>query len=351
MAAARIVKLTELLEDPNNPRKVFGDLGELVSSIKTHGVIEPILVRETPKGLMIVAGGRRFRAAREARRKEVPVLVKDLTPAEALELQLVENVQREDLHPMEEAEAYGRLVSEFGYPVDKVAERVGKTPSVVYARLKLLDLVPAARKVFVSGDLLASTALLVARLKGERLQLAALSLVSQRNRWGDLMQAREAEAVIRRLKAQEEAVTRREATRVSGERAVKATIRRIRSYAMGRIVENVEHRQELAPQDLRLVLAALTADGAPQGLLERREVKDAKQLTARAQKMSGAELRGLLVETALTSWVDEEAEDAHHRLKAAVKAFGLEFAELEKTVRQLQAKEAQAAEAEALFKK
>jgi ParB/RepB/Spo0J family partition protein len=347
----RDVKLSELREDPNNPRKSFGDLAELIANVKEHGVLEPLLVRPGDDGLVIVAGARRYRAAKAAKLGEVPVRIQDLTAEEALEIQLIENVQREDLHPMEEAEAYGRLRDEFGYPVEKVAERVSKTASTVYARMKLLDLIPEARKAFVEGHMVADVAVLVARRKGDRLQKAALGLVTVKNRWGDRPTVREAAAELKRLDASEEAATRRAGSAAAGERAVRTMIRRVRSYAMGRIVEAVERRQDLQPNDLRLVVAAMTSGGAPEAVLERRGLETGKQLTARAQKMSSAELRGLLVETALTAWVDEEADDANHRLKATCKAYGLDYRDIERTVRELQAKEAQKAEAEALFRK
>lgn len=347
----RDVKLSELLEDPNNPRKSFGDLSELTGNVKEHGVLEPLLVRDTPKGLMIVAGARRYRAAKAARLVEVPVRVQALTDAEALEIQLIENVQREDLHPMEEAEGYGRLRDDFGYPPAKIAEQVGRTEAIIYGRMKLLELIPEARKAFLEGHLIADVAVMVARRKGDRLQKAALALVTVKNRWGDRMPAREAAAALKRLDASEESATRRAGSTAAGEKAVRTMIRRIRTYAMSRIVEAVERRQDLQPNDLRLVLAAITADGAPEALLERRGLQNGKQLAARAQKMGGAELRGLLVETALTQWVDEEADDANHRLKATCKAFSLDYRDLERTVRDLQAKEAQVSEAEALFRK
>lgn len=353
MADTKSVKISELRDSPFNARKKLGDLTDLTGSIRRKSVLQNLVARKIPgvEGFELITGHRRKAAAKAAGLKEVPVKVVEATDAEAQEIQLIENLQREDLNPMEEAEAFDRLQKEFGYSVEKLAEATSVNPSSIYARLKLLDLVPAGRKALAEEHMLPSVALRVARFKGERLQHAALSIVTVKNRWGDLMPDREAAARLKALEKSEESVQRREATKAAGERAVREMIRRVRTYAMSRIVEAVERRQDLQPHDLRLVIAALTEGGAPEAVLERRGVKSSKHLTAQAQKMGGAELRGLLVETALTTWVDEEADDAHHRLKATCKAFGLEYRDLERTVRELQAKEDQKAEAEKLFEK
>lgn len=353
MATTKTIKLSELKDSPFNPRRSLGDLGEMTASIKKRGVLQNLVVRKSPDGdgYETISGHRRKAAAKKAGLKEVPALVVDASDTEVQELQIIENLEREDLNPMEEAEAYGRLQNEFGYPVEKIAEAVERTPAVIYARLKLLELLPAGRKALTDGDLTPSTALLVARFKGERMQAAALSLVAVRNRWGDPMQAREAAAKLKQLQASEDAAVRRENTRAASERTLKMMHRRIRGYALGRIVEVIERRQDLQPNDLRMVIAAITDGGVPEALLERRGYETPKQLISAAQKMSGAELRGLLVEAALTSWVDEDADDAHHRLKATCKAFSLDFRDIERTVRELQLKEEQKAEADSLFKK
>lgn len=353
MADTKQIKISELRDSPFNARRKLGDLAELTASIKKHGVLQNLIGRKVQgkDGIELITGHRRKAGAKAAGVRELPVRVVEATDSEAREIQLIENLQRENLDAMEEAEAYGELQNLLGYTVEKIAEATGTKESTIYARLKLLDLLPPGRKALSEGHLNASLALRVARFKGERMQNAALAIVSVRNRWGDLMPDREASAKLKQLEASESAATARTASKASGERMLRNTIRRIRSYAMTRIVEAVERKQELQPHDLRIVVAALTADGAPEGLLERRGVENVKQLTARAQKMSGAELRALLVETALTSWVDEEADDANHRLKATVKAFGLDYRDLEQTVRELQLKEEQKAQAEGLFKK
>ena len=125
------VKLTKLEPDPEQPRKDFGEdeINELADSIKTHGVFQPLIVQKKERGYMIVAGERRWRAAKIAGLHEVPVIVKELTEQEKFEIQLLENLQRQKLNPIEEGQAYRRLISEYGLKQDELGERIGKLPS------------------------------------------------------------------------------------------------------------------------------------------------------------------------------------------------------------------------------
>ena len=129
---------------PAQPRKSFDDarLEELAASIRTHGVVEPILVRRQGQRYRIVAGERRWRAAQRAGLKEIPALIREATDAEAFELALVENIQRSDLNAVEEAEAYQALVAEHGLTQEQLAARVGKERSSIANALRLLKLPP-----------------------------------------------------------------------------------------------------------------------------------------------------------------------------------------------------------------
>jgi len=140
------------------PRQHFDEeaLEELSASIREHGLIEPLVVRRAQPGAdryEIIAGERRWRAAQRAGLKDVLVVVKDVSPKEAFELALVENVQREDLNPIELAEAYERLLEEHGYTAETLAERVGKNRSTVANSLRLLKLPERIRSMVTSGDL------------------------------------------------------------------------------------------------------------------------------------------------------------------------------------------------------
>ncbi len=138
----RQLPITALTPLPGQPRRFFDEaaLDELAESIAARGVIQPIVVRPHGKGYQIVAGERRWRAAQRARLHEVPVVVRDLTDAETMEIALVENIQRRDLTAIEEAEGYRRLIDEFGHTQDVLAHLVGKSRSHVTNLLRLLDL-------------------------------------------------------------------------------------------------------------------------------------------------------------------------------------------------------------------
>jgi len=137
------------------PRQHFSkeDLEELSNSIKAQGIIQPLLVRQSDDGYELVAGERRLRAARKAGLDQVPVVIKSVTDAQMLEMSLVENIQREDLNPMEEAEAYHRLITEFKLTQDQAAGRVGKSRSAVANFLRLRNLPQQIKGSIVDGTL------------------------------------------------------------------------------------------------------------------------------------------------------------------------------------------------------
>lgn len=141
---------------PDQPRKRFADaeLEELAQSIRAHGIIQPLIVRaRSDGGFLLIAGERRWRAAQRAGLQQVPVVVQDISPKESFERALVENLQRSDLNPIEEAEAYARLVSEYGHTQEQIAERVGKERSTVANSLRLLKLPPSVREKVEEGTL------------------------------------------------------------------------------------------------------------------------------------------------------------------------------------------------------
>lgn len=156
-ASTGIVRIAveHIVRDPSQPRKTFDEakLRELAESIRTQGVIQPVLVRRDGSEYRLIAGERRWRAAQLAGLHEVPALVRDVTPAEAFELALVENLQRTDLNPLEEAEGYRRLVQEFGLTQDQVGERVGRDRTSVANALRLLQLPDAVKELLASGAL------------------------------------------------------------------------------------------------------------------------------------------------------------------------------------------------------
>jgi ParB family chromosome partitioning protein len=153
------VPIEEVFPSPGQPRKRFDDQGldELAASIRAHGIIQPLIVRVRPEadggGFLLIAGERRWRAAQRAGLREVRVVVQDVDSTEAFEQALVENLQRADLNPIEEAGAYNRLVNEQGYTQEQVAARVGKERSTIANSLRLLRLPPSVREMVEDGRL------------------------------------------------------------------------------------------------------------------------------------------------------------------------------------------------------
>ncbi len=176
-------------------------IGELAESIRAVGVLQPILTRRSQANgrqdvFEIVAGERRFLAAKKAGVADIPATVRDLSDEQVLEVQLIENLQREGLHELEEAEGYEELMKLKKISADAVADMVGKSRSYVFKRTKLLALCPEARKAFYAGELDASKALLIARIGHHDTQRQALKDISE-NRFGDgAMTFREAQEHI-----------------------------------------------------------------------------------------------------------------------------------------------------------
>lgn len=156
---------------------------ELAQSIAVNGVLQPILVRVAPTATEliryeIIAGERRYLAADRAGLAHIPCIVRDLSDSQVLEAQLVENLQREGLHALEEAEGYRELLDlNKTLTAETLGEKIGRSRSYVYARLKLLDLIPAAREAMASGELDATKGLILARIRGEKMQARALKLI------------------------------------------------------------------------------------------------------------------------------------------------------------------------------
>ena len=147
------IDLDRITPNPRQPRTAMDEaaLAELADSIREHGILQPLIVTHAGSGYTLVAGERRWRAARAAGLRTVPALVKDTTPRQLLELALVENIQRQELNPLEEASAYQQLVEEHSLKQDEVAHRVGKSRSAVANSLRLLKLPPEAKLALAEG--------------------------------------------------------------------------------------------------------------------------------------------------------------------------------------------------------
>lgn len=147
------LKVSELEPNRDQPRKAFDEvqLEELADSIRKYGVLQPLLVQKKKDNYEIIAGERRWRAAKLAGLKTVPVVIREYSPQQAMEIALIENVQREDLNPIEEALAYQRLMQEFSLKQEEIAERVSKNRTTITNSMRLLNLTPEVQKMLVEG--------------------------------------------------------------------------------------------------------------------------------------------------------------------------------------------------------
>lgn len=162
------VSLHEIVPNPEQPRRHFDDeaLASLADSIRRHGLLQPLVVRRIAGRYELIAGERRLRAAMRAGLEHVPVLVRDARPEDRLELALIENLQRENLTPLEEAEAYRHLIDEYGLTQEELAERVGKSRPAITNALRLLNLPDAVKAKLDSGELTAGHARAVLAIEG-----------------------------------------------------------------------------------------------------------------------------------------------------------------------------------------
>jgi len=175
-SAYRELPIYKVEPNPDQPRREFDEeeLQALADSISVHGVIQPLTVREMPNGYyQIIAGERRWRAARIANLSDVPVVVIEADDRKAMELALIENLQRQDLNPVEEAMGYQALIEEYGLTQEEAAERVGKSRPAVANTLRLLSLSPEVLEKLKQGLLTAGHARAILTLKSEKKQLEA----------------------------------------------------------------------------------------------------------------------------------------------------------------------------------
>ncbi|WP_425059443.1 Nucleoid occlusion protein [Sporomusa carbonis] len=171
-----------IVPNPFQPRKTFNDdsLNELASSIREFGVIQPLLVRRQGDAYELIAGERRLRASKLAGLTEVPVIVRELDDKEMAELAMIENLQREDLHFLEEAEGYQQLIASFNFTQEELARRVGKNQSTIANKLRLLKLAPEVRQAVVGQSLTERHARALLKLDDTSLQMEVLSGIKER---------------------------------------------------------------------------------------------------------------------------------------------------------------------------
>ena len=201
MVSTSTLNINEIIPNKEQPRKTFDQtaLEELADSIRQHGVLQPLLVRPLPNGAyQLVAGERRWRASRLAELKEVPVIIKELTDTEAMEIAIIENLQREDLNPIEEAEGLQTLIDNCGFTQEEVATSVGKSRPAITNALRLLKLPEDVREMTKKGEISAGHARALLSFDNQALmQEVAAKIVS------DKLTVRDVEKLAKRPKTAE----------------------------------------------------------------------------------------------------------------------------------------------------
>ncbi|MDF2875674.1 MAG: spo0J, partial [Sporomusa sp.] len=192
------ITIKDIVPNPHQPRQEFDEeaLAELAQSIKQHGVIQPVIVRKTLSGYELVAGERRWRASQLAGLKQIPAVVRDYTDAEMMEIALIENLQRQNLNPIEEAMAFRRLMEEFGLTQEEVAQKIGRSRSMIANIVRLLNLQPEIRDFVSRGTLSMGQARPLLALEIPELQLEAAKQIVEED-----LSARDSEELVRRLAA------------------------------------------------------------------------------------------------------------------------------------------------------
>lgn len=195
-AAERLVKISSVEPNLNQPRRHFDEdaLLELSESIKQYGVLQPLLVSDKKDYFEIIAGERRWRAAKMAGLKEVPVVVKEFTDQEIVEISLIENIQREDLNPIEEAMAYKRLMEEFHLKQDEIADRVAKSRTAVTNSMRLLKLSSKVQEMVIADMISAGHARALLGISDEALQETTAMKV-----FDEKLSVRETEKLVKNL--------------------------------------------------------------------------------------------------------------------------------------------------------
>jgi ParB family transcriptional regulator, chromosome partitioning protein len=216
--------IEEIHPDKHQPRRHFDEvhIAELAESIKSKGLLLPLIVRRAHEGYVLVAGERRWRAAQKAGLREVQAMVREVSEKEAFELALIENIQREDLNPLEEAEAYKRLIEEHGLTQEELAARVHKERSTVANALRLLRLPDSIKQAIVAGQLSMghARALLAIADEGD-LRKAADKVIAEE------LSVRAAEALVQRLKSKRQPKEKQEKESVNARHLVEKLQRKL----------------------------------------------------------------------------------------------------------------------------
>lgn len=228
------ININDIKPNENQPRKDFNDekIEELADSIKEHGLIQPVVLRKSGKGYEIVAGERRWRACRKAGIKEIPCIIKELTDEENMLVAIIENMQREDLNPVEEAEGINQMIEVYGMTQEQVSKSVGKSRPYITNALRLLKLPVEIRRMLSEGKLTAGHARAIAGVEDKKKQLLIAELVIKNE-----LSVRQTEKLIKEEKINEKRPAKRRAEKNADVKRVEEDLKMI----LGTKV-NLEHK-------------------------------------------------------------------------------------------------------------
>lgn len=197
-SSVKTVRITQVEPNKSQPRRQFNDdkINELADSIKEHGVIQPIIVVKNGDYYKIVAGERRWRAAKKAGLKEIPVVVRDYTEFEIAQIALIENLQRENLNPIEEALGYQTLMNKYNMTQEDVSGRIGKSRSAISNSIRLLSLDEPIRQKLILGELSSGHARALLSIESPKIRLAVLDSILEKG-----LNVRQAEALAKQLQS------------------------------------------------------------------------------------------------------------------------------------------------------
>jgi ParB family chromosome partitioning protein len=256
------IDIDEIKLAPHQPRQMFDPdkLAELAASIKKHGVIQPIVVRPLQSGgYELIAGERRWRACKSLGYRKIPAVVKECQDLEASAVSLIENIQREDLNPLEEALAYHQLMDNYGLTQEEVSERVGKSRSFVANMVRLLGLPNEVKDMLASGQLNAGHARALLAIQDGKKQVAAAGKIVRLN-----LNVRQAESMARALSQKKDKQKKRETIldedRIEVEAKLKNRLRatvKLKEKAGGRGILEIHFKGE---QELQRILGLLMGD-------------------------------------------------------------------------------------------
>ncbi|HBS60480.1 MAG TPA: chromosome partitioning protein ParB [Firmicutes bacterium] len=266
------ITVSDIYPNPYQPRKSFDQekLDELANSIQQYGVIQPVVVRRTAKGYELVAGERRWRASQIVGLKVIPVVVRDYSDSEMMEIALIENLQRENLNPIEEGSSYRRLIEDFGLTQEEVAKKLGRSRSLIANTIRLLQLPPQIQDYVSRGTLTMGHAKALLALPNAQMQCEAANRVIEED-----LNVRDIEDIVRKAceKPQKtvKKVVNREAALVDAEERLKCFFGTQVKIKPGKLKGKIEI-EYYSQEDLERILEVAETQKSPEGTSKSRVI-------------------------------------------------------------------------------